>query len=261
MSAVASPGGGIPNALPDGLAIYAIGDLHGRLDLLRDMEALIRADLARSQPRQSVEIFLGDYIDRGPQSREVVERLIGAPPLADRRICLMGNHEDMLLGVLSEPDALVNWLHNGGDATLASYGLNVRPFAAKKEHARIRALFLEGLAPDHRAFFEGLRRWVEFGPYLFVHAGIRPGRPLEVQEPEDLVWIREPFLLSEEDFGRIVVHGHTPVDRPDVRSNRINIDTGAYFTGRLTCLVLERKTHRFLHTGPHLRGCDAVSRW
>ena len=249
MSAVASQGEGSPSALPDGLAIYAIGDLHGRLDLLRAMDALIRADLARSRPEKSVEIFLGDYIDRGPQSRELVERLIGSPPLADERICLIGNHEDMLLDALAEPDGFANWLHNGGDATLASYGLNVRPFAAKTELARIRAAFPDHLPPDHRAFFEGLRRWVEFGPYLFVHAGIRPGRPIAEQDPEDLVWIREPFLLSDEDFGRIVVHGHTPVDRPEVRPNRINIDTGAYFTGRLTCLVLEQGTHRFLQTG------------
>jgi len=250
VSAVASQDEGGPSALPDGLAVYAIGDLHGRLDLLREMEALIRADLARSRPKKSVEIFLGDYIDRGPRSREVVERLIGTAPLADKRICLMGNHEDMLLGVLAEPDGFVNWLHNGGDATLASYGLNVRPFAAKTELARIRTLLLERLAPNHRAFFEGLPRWVEFGPYLFVHAGIRPGRAIAEQDPEDLVWIREPFLLSDEDFGRIVVHGHTPVDRPEVRRNRINIDTGAFFTGRLTCLVLEQSTRRFLQTGP-----------
>jgi serine/threonine protein phosphatase 1 len=248
-------------ALPDGLAIYAVGDLHGRLDLLEEMQACIRADLFRSRPRESVEIFLGDYIDRGPQSCEVVERLISTPPLADKRVCLMGNHEDMLLKALDDAEGLVNWLHNGGDATLASYGLNVRPFAAKREHARIRALLLERLSQDHLAFFRGLRRCVEFGPYLFVHAGIRPGRPVADQDPADLLWIREPFLLSDEDFGRIVVHGHTPVDRPEVRRNRINIDTGAFFTGRLTCLVLERTTHRFLHTGPELRACDADSRW
>ena len=248
MSATASQGAGSTSALPDGLAIYAIGDLHGRLDLLRAMEALIRADRARSRPEKSVEIFLGDYIDRGPQSRELVERLIGSPPIADERICLIGNHEDMLLDALTEPEGFANWLHNGGDATLASYGLNVRPFAAKTELARIRAAFPDHLPPNHRAFFEGLRRWVEFGPYLFVHAGIRPGRPIEEQDSEDLVWIREPFLLSDADFGHIVVHGHTPVDQPEVRPNRINIDTGAVFQGRLTCLVLEGRTQRFLQT-------------
>jgi serine/threonine protein phosphatase 1 len=236
--------------LPLGLRVYAIGDLHGRFDLLRKMAALIRADLAeRPPPRRTVEVFLGDYIDRGPQSREVVEWLIGTPPLANERICLLGNHEDMLLDAMVKPDAFANWLHNGGDATLASYGVNIRPFAGRAKLAEGGAQLADSLPARHREFFESLLRMADFEPYLFVHAGIRPACPLADQDPEDLIWIRAPFLNSSADFGRVVVHGHTPVERPEVRPNRINLDTGAYFSGRLTCLALEGTSRRFLQVG------------
>jgi serine/threonine protein phosphatase 1 len=235
-----------PAALPAGFRIYAIGDIHGRFDLLEEMTAAIRRDLDSSPPNRGTEIFLGDYIDRGPQSRDVLDWLIEAPSLTDRRICLMGNHEAMLLAALQDVESMPHWLYNGAPETLSSYGVrsvgspNVAAMVALREN------FIGAFPPEHMAFVKGLPRTAEFGRYLFVHAGIRPGVAVTDQDPEDLVWIREPFLPSDADFGRIVVHGHTPVQRPDVRANRINIDTGAFFTGRLTCLVLEGDARRFL---------------
>lgn len=219
-------------SLPDGLRVYAVGDIHGRYDLLQALAARIRADMVESRPRSSAEIYVGDYIDRGPQSREVVEWLLETPPLTERRICLRGNHEVMLLDALTDPVALHHWLRNGAGATLASYGLAA---------SEVRAL-----PPKHLDFFENLELTASIGSYLFVHAGLRPGLALAAQDEEDLVWIREPFLSSEVDHGLIVVHGHTPVDAPDARPNRINIDTGAVFSGNLTCLVLEGTSRRFL---------------
>jgi serine/threonine protein phosphatase 1 len=230
--------------LPDGLRVYAIGDIHGRFDLLQAMAERIEADLRAAPVPRSVEIFLGDYVDRGPQSRDVVEWLIETPPLTDERICLLGNHEDMLLHALADPSEVTLWLYNGGEATLASYGVQFVPASLAALHATCVA----AIPPSHHAFLAGLPRSAEFGSYLFVHAGVDPDRPLNDQDPQDLVWIREPFLSSDADFGRIVVHGHTPVDAPDIRSNHINIDTGAVFSGRLTCLVLEGATQRLMQT-------------
>ncbi len=232
--------------LPENLRIYAIGDVHGRFDLLEATAGKIKADLAASPPARAIEIFIGDYIDRGPQSREVVDWLIETPPLGAERICLMGNHEDMMLEALADPSKLANWLFNGADATLASYGVTDLPASLEAMHAACA----EAIPPRHTEFLAALPHTVEFGSYLFVHAGIDPRRPLSEQDPHDLLWIREPFLSSEADFGRIVVHGHTPVVEPDIRKNRINIDTGAVFTGHLTCLVLEGTTRRLLQTPP-----------
>lgn len=232
--------------LPDGLRVYAIGDVHGCFDLLQAMAARIEADLSAAPAARSVEIFLGDYVDRGPQSRDVVKWLMETPPIADARICLMGNHEDMLLQALADPSELELWLYNGGDATLASYGLESVPTSPMALHATCVAAIPE----SHRAFLAALPRTAELGSYLFVHAGIDPSRPLNDQDPQDLVWIREPFLHSVVDFGRIVVHGHTPVAEPEFRGNRINIDTGAVFSGQLTSLVLEGATQRLLQTPP-----------
>jgi serine/threonine protein phosphatase 1 len=237
--------------LSPGVRIYAVGDIHGRFDLLQEMASEIRRDL-RDEPRPErvVEIFLGDYVDRGPQSRAVIEWMMEAPPLTDERICLLGNHEDILLGALDDTDAMANWLYNGGGETLLSYGVTVRGFGGKSALVELQQGFRAALPGSHLEFLASLRRKVAVAPYLFVHAGIRPGLPIEKQDPEDLIWIREPFLHSAEDFGCIVVHGHTPAMHPEVRSNRINIDTGAVFTGRLTCLVLEGATKRFLQTFP-----------
>ncbi len=233
--------------LPDGLRIYAVGDVHGRFDLLEALYAEIRRDLADRRPERSIEIFLGDYIDRGPQSRDVVEWLLSSQPECDERLCLMGNHEDLLLGALDDPSAVDAWLLNGGVETILSYcGANAAALAGAT-FAEARDAFVAAFPESHRAFVAGLPRMKVFGGYVFVHAGLNPERPLDRQDPFDLLWIREPFLSSRVDFGRVVVHGHTPAAEPEIRPTRINIDTGAFFTGRLTCLVLEGGDRRFLH--------------
>ncbi len=236
-------------SLPEGLRIYAFGDIHGRFDLLEALYPKIRGDIERRPAARTAEIFLGDYIDRGPRSRDVLEWMIAARPVAGERICLMGNHEDMLLRVLDDPQATSTWLHNGGLATIMSYAA-IPPDDLSLTVAAARDAFLAAFPPEHRSFVEGLPRMARFGGYVFVHAGLRPRRALADQDPDDLVWIREPFLSSNADFGARVVHGHTPVEAPEIRPNRINIDTGAVFTGRLTCLILEGEDRRFLQTVP-----------
>lgn len=246
----AESGAGEVAALPPGLRIYAVGDIHGRFDLLETLTGAIRCDLEKSRPAKTVEIFLGDYVDRGPQSRDVVAWMIDAPPLTDERICLLGNHEDMLLQSLDDTSVMSNWLYNGGGETVLSYGVKVRGFGGEAALIELQQGLRAALPGSHLAFLAALRRKVAIDPYLFVHAGIRPGRAIEDQDPVDLVWIREPFLHSNDDFGCIVVHGHTPAMHPEVRRNRINIDTGAVFSGTLTCLVLEGTERRFLQTFP-----------
>ena len=232
--------------LPPGLRVYAVGDIHGRFDLLQRIVDTITRDLEESPVERAVEIYLGDYIDRGPDSRRVVDWLIKSPPIAAERICLMGNHEDLLVNVLGDPAAMSNWLFNGGAETITSYlgGRASQHDLASSES--LRAAFIEALPAAHRTFFSWLPRKAVFGGYLFVHAGVRPGRPLNAQDPNDLIWIRGPFLESNADFGKMVVHGHTPVSAPELKKNRINIDTGAVFSGRLTCVALEDDTRRFL---------------
>ncbi len=232
-------------SLPDGLRIYAIGDIHGRFDLLQLLAVKIQGDVEEKPARRVIEIFLGDYVDRGPSSREVVDWMIKSRPVGNERICLLGNHEDLLVHALASASAMSNWLFNGGGETILSYLSKGEPPDFPTAES-LRASFLKALPATHRNFFSWLPRMAAFGGYLFVHAGIRPGRSLKEQDPEDLIWIRSAFLESNEDFGKVVVHGHTPVTMPDVRANRINIDTGAVFSGRLTCLVLEGKDRRFL---------------
>ena len=243
--------GFVSGRLPDELRVYAIGDIHGRFDLLQILYGEIRRDLEESRPQRCTEVFLGDYIDRGPQSREVIEWLVRSQPACDERICLMGNHEDLMLSALGDEDEVAVWFYNGGVATLLSYYEGTRSFLT---FADARDAFLTIFPGHHRAFVENLPRIVVLGGYVFVHAGLNPANALDAQDANDLVWIREPFLSSNADFGRIVVHGHTPATDPEVRANRINIDTGAFFTGRLTCLVLERDERRFLQASLEAAG-------
>jgi serine/threonine protein phosphatase 1 len=231
--------------------VYAIGDIHGRADLLERMETMIAADLGNA-PKRNVIVHLGDYIDRGLESAAVLDHLIEARSNGVERIFLCGNHEDAMLRFLDEAEIGPMWIGNGGDATLYSYG--IRPRADLPYAQRLVALQedLRAKIPSgHLDFLRGLTRLHVEGDYLFVHAGIRPGVAINRQSPDDLIWIREPFLSARGNLGKIVVHGHTinaRIEAPDIRPNRIGIDTGAYATGTLTCLVLEGEKRRFLQT-------------
>jgi serine/threonine protein phosphatase 1 len=234
--------------VPDGRRIYAIGDIHGRLDLLQRMHALIGNDLVTLGPREATVVYLGDYVDRGPSSYEVIDCLCRHPLSGVHTICLMGNHEDMMLAFLDgEDDGL--WFMNGGDATIRSYGIDDDCFYLDvHEYQNLRRRLSLALPAPHAALLRALKYFHIEGDYLFVHAGVRPGTPLDRQQPRDLMWIRGPFLASSLDHGWCVVHGHTIGRTPELRSNRIAIDTGAVFSGHLTCLVLEGCSRRFLST-------------
>lgn len=227
--------------IPDDLRIYAIGDIHGRADLLSEILDGIAAD-ERRLPKiaETRLVFLGDYVDRGPASRQVIDILETGLPSGCRPIYLKGNHEDMLLKALISPAGQEIWLANGGEATLRSYGIH--------RHHVPSSEVIEAFGP-HRRFFDGLTLTHEVGDYLFVHAGVRPGVALGSQRPNDLMWIRHDFLGHNGDLGRIVVHGHTPTSSPEVRPNRIGIDTGAWMTGALTALRLEGEERAFISTG------------
>ncbi|MGX1306747.1 serine/threonine protein phosphatase 1 [Amorphus suaedae] len=233
--------------IPEGTRIYAIGDVHGRADLLELLLSEIDRDLYRHPCDDIVEVFVGDYVDRGPQTKKVLEVLRDDPHHDGERVCLKGNHEDMLLDFLEDPELLILWLQNGGQPTLASYGITPPAEVGRASMTQIRDELAEAMGDDV-GFLSGLPLTHVEGDYLFVHAGIRPGVPLEAQDPEDLLWIREPFLSHMAPFPHCVVHGHTPVEQPDVRPFRIDIDTGAVASGVLTCLVLETETRRFLRT-------------
>lgn len=224
--------------------IYAIGDIHGRLDLLERAIAAIGRDSA-GRDGAAIAVTLGDYIDRGPQSREVIERL-RANPFGMPYVPLRGNHESLFESFLIDPAIGDHWRRLGGLETLASFGVPVRNMMLGRGYEDASSQLAAAMTAEHRGFLASLRNSFASGGYLFCHAGVRPGIPLERQSEDDLLWIRGEFLNSDADFGKIVIHGHTPVAEPEVRHNRINIDTGAFATGRLTCLVLEGKRHRFL---------------
>jgi serine/threonine protein phosphatase 1 len=228
---------------PAGLRLYAVGDVHGRLDLLRDLHARIAADLVR-RPTQAFRIIhLGDYVDRGPDSAGVIAHLVEFCRDGDA-VCLGGNHDAMVRDFLRKPASCgEQWLANGGDETLASYGVPTPPGATLKT---LRKALEDAMPPEHRAFFESLPLTERHGDYLFVHAGVRPGVAMKKQKEQDLLWIRDPFLTSAADHGAVVVHGHTITPEPVVRPNRVGIDTKAWATGRLTCLTLEDDRKGFL---------------
>jgi serine/threonine protein phosphatase 1 len=248
--AKAAPMAPVVPIVPEGQRIYAVGDIHGRLDLLDQLLAMILRDDEEQAPvERRTLIFLGDYIDRGPDSRAVIDRMLTGMPRDFETIHLKGNHEEILLRSLVDPGTVPMWMANGGIETLASYGV------LRKDHTGIplRAQFLgpalaRALPESHLAFYQSLPLTATFGDYLFVHAGLQPGVPLEQQAEYDLLFIREPFLSYRGSFGKVVVHGHTPVPEPDMRPNRIGIDTGGFFTGHLTALRLEGEYRGFLVT-------------
>ena len=231
--------------VPDGLRIYSIGDIHGRFDLLDALLTRIETHMQLNPARESIEVFLGDYVDRGPASQEVLERLAGNQ-VSRQCVFLKGNHETFVTDFIRRPSILQDWQRLGGLETLLSYGITPVINAKATAQAQLAADFDRVFPESHRRFLSRLRPSFTCGDYFFAHAGVRPGVALEKQREEDLLWIREDFLFCEDDFDKVVVHGHTPVLEPDVRPNRINIDTGAFATGRLTCLILEADTIDFL---------------
>jgi serine/threonine protein phosphatase 1 len=232
-------------AAPDGIVIYAIGDIHGRVDLLDALGARIDRDIETEQSKTSIEIYLGDYIDRGPDSSSVIDWLVNRR--RNRNVMfLRGNHEYVLEEFLAQETEFKDWRQIGGYDTLVSYGVDHVLFHDTYNDDEIRHEFAASLPAEHRHFLNGLATTIDLGAYFFVHAGVRPGTPLDEQVERDCLWIRDEFLEHEDDFGRIIVHGHSPVLMPEFLSNRINLDTGAYATGRLSCLKISEQGARLL---------------
>ncbi|MGA3000031.1 metallophosphoesterase family protein [Bradyrhizobium sp.] len=224
--------------LPEGTRIYALGDIHGRADLLKKMFTVIDADLARNPASRPIQVFLGDYVDRGPDSAGTLDLLIERGRHHET-VCLKGNHEAFMLEVLHDPNKLGEWRKFGGLQTLMAYGLQPSLNPGAEEQVELIQALTKRMPDTHLRFLEGLLPSFLCGDFFFVHAGVRPGVPLKEQTEADMLWIRDEFLNSEENFGKFIVHGHTPVREPDIRPNRINIDTGAYATGNLTLLTIQ----------------------
>lgn len=234
-------------ALGPGLRVYAVGDIHGRMDLLDELASLIESDIADA-PKDILTIFLGDYIDRGPGSYDVLERL-SAGDFPTDFLALRGNHEELALAFLEDESVLESWRRFGGLETLHSYGVDIGDVIRGRGFGAARENFVKRLPERHRAFLESSPLSAVYGDYFFCHAGVRPGVPFERQTAEDLLWIRNDFLNFAGVHQKVVVHGHSPVHAPDARPNRINLDTGAYATSLLTALVLEKANRRFLFAG------------
>lgn len=233
----------------EGCRAYAVGDIHGRLDLLDLLIGRIEADMAARPPARTFIVFLGDLVDRGPESAGVVERLRTYRPPGDSRLIMLGgNHEEVLLRILAgERGILPSWLKFGGAECARSYGIDPEALACIEEGGAIDIVRAK-VPRAHREFLESFGDTFRFGDYLFVHAGIRPGIDIEEQNVSDLRWIREPFLTDAKEHGFVVVHGHTIVQRVEERGNRIAIDTGAYHSGVLTALAIEGGERWFLDT-------------
>jgi serine/threonine protein phosphatase 1 len=234
-------------SFPDHGRLYIIGDIHGRSDLLERMIAEISRDLETDPISDCLTVTLGDYFDRGPDSRRVLDRLINNPFPTDF-IALKGNHEALFEAFLHDPSIADQWRRLGGLETLHSYGVPIASLMLGKNFRPAAEALRAAVPQSHLDFLVSLKTSFSTNRYFLCHAGVRPGVALERQSVDDLLWIREQFLASKADFGKIVVHGHTPTDKPEVLPNRINIDTGAYATGRLTCVVLEEDHIRFLST-------------
>lgn len=235
--------GAAPASLPAGRRIYAVGDIHGCARQLASLHAGIAEDLAARPVAAPLLLHIGDYVDRGPDSAGVIAYLLKGSPIPGLpMVNLMGNHEHTMLEALAgERAAITDWLFAGGGPALESYGIDPN---SPRESWRT------AVPVQHLSFLHGLELMYRAGGYVFVHAGIRPGVALEEQARDDLLRMRQPFLYSDLDFGAVVVHGHTPVKVPVVRHNRIAIDTGAVFGGKLTCAVLEVDTVGFLTADP-----------
>ncbi len=241
--------------VPDGMRVYAIGDIHGYLDQFAALMDAIDAELADDPPARHRIITLGDYCDRGPDTPGVLDRLIARRATDPNLVCILGNHDVLMRDMLTDPHgAAPSWLTWGGLATLAGYGITGT--GLNRDLDALSQRFADALPDSHRAFLHSLSRMHVEGDYAFVHAGVMPGVALADQRIEHLIWIREPFLDHTGTFGKVIVHGHTIHERPTILPNRIAVDTGVYSSGRLTCAVLEGDRCRFI-----VAGRDGVARW
>ncbi len=234
-------------AMPPDHRAYVIGDIHGRNDLLRLLLDRISADMAKKKKVKTDLVFLGDYVDRGQDSRGVIETILKLDLPGVNIVTLKGNHEESMLCFLSEPVKGKRWLHYGGDSTLRSYDVEITPGTATEVNIKTAAKKFKKLIPDtHRQFLKDLDDRYIAGDYFFVHAGIDPGESLDNQAAHDLLWIRDEFLLHDGLYEKVIVHGHSIIPEPEFKQNRIAIDTGAFYSNTLTCLVLEGKDKEIL---------------
>ncbi len=235
--------------MPENSLVYAIGDVHGRADLLEKMHSQIIQD-ANAHPSKKIQvIYLGDYIDRGAYVRETLDILTSGLPSGFRADYLLGNHEQLFMAFLEDPSLLELWLGIGGQTTLLSYGVQAPGTGFSGQRAyEVRDALLEAMPEAHLDFIRNLKLFIHTGEFLFVHAGIAPGRPLEQQVSDDLLWIRNGFLDYDLDHELKVVHGHTISEKVQEKPNRIGIDTGAYATGVLTCAAIDNNGVRYLST-------------
>lgn len=236
----------VPGLLPRH-RIYCIGDIHGRYDLLKQIHQAIIAD-AIAYPHAISIIYIGDYIDRGSQSMQVIDYLLSDPLPDFENIFLLGNHEQVLLEFLHDPISAAAWFNFGGLSTLVSYDVKITGIPRQDQLNDLSLAFQEKIPEAHLQFFQQLINCYEKDGYYFVHAGILPGVKLKHQRAEDMLWIRDKFLDNTRFHGKVIVHGHSITATPVIYDNRIGIDTGAYSSGVLSCLVLEDEEQRFLST-------------
>lgn len=230
---------------PHGIRIYVIGDVHGCLDLLRAMHEKIKAEIARENVSDWRIVLVGDYCDRGPDVRSTIDYLIGCCDADARIIALMGNHDQGFLDFLARPDTRSVFARYGGIETAASYGVKLdlrTPGSTRICHETL----VRSVPQEHRRFLESLPLTAEFGDFFICHAGIRPGVPLHLQTPDDLVWIRSEFLDYPHLHSKVIVHGHTPCTQAEIMPNRVNVDTGAVWNGELTALVIDGGEKRLM---------------
>lgn len=247
LSAQAVVADGAP-CVADNRRVYCIGDIHGRLDLLEELHTMINVD-ADGFDGSKVIVYLGDYIDRGAQSAQVLDLLVGESPAGFETVYLKGNHEQSMLDFLRDPYSTAAWLIYGGRVTMLSYGIAPGKIMRMEALEQLRDELVERVPQKHIDFMRACQLLHTEGDYCFVHAGIRPQVPLEMQMDNDLMWIREEFTHSKVQHGHVVVHGHTIAEEVEWLPNRIGIDTGAYQSGLLTALVLQGQEQRLLQTG------------
>jgi len=234
--------------VPDGMRVYTIGDIHGCAAVLDSLHAAIEQD-AVPFAGEKLLVYLGDYTDRGPDSRGVIERLSSGAPEGFSTRYVKGNHDAAFLEFLANAETYRAWRSYGAPETLLSYGVRPPRFDSFEHFEEARQALAAALPPAHLRFLRGLEPMVICGDYAFVHAGIRPGLDMDSQTEQDLLWIRDDFLSCTQAFEKVIVHGHTPVPQPQSLRNRIAVDTGVYATGVLSCVVLEGAGRRFIQAG------------